>query len=67
LLFLGLAMVVGGMEVSDVLVAGARVVDESLVGMRVVGVWDGTCMVVWYSLIPQSASKNMVELEVYAY
>jgi hypothetical protein len=40
LLVLRLAVVVGGMEVSGVLVARARVVDESLVGMRVVGVWD---------------------------
>jgi hypothetical protein len=34
-----------------VLVAGARVVDDGVVGRRVVGVWEGTCVVVMCPLV----------------
>jgi hypothetical protein len=52
-----LVMVVGWMQVSGVLVAGTRIVDEGVIGRRVVGVWDGTCMVVWYPLISVSLEE----------
>jgi hypothetical protein len=49
-LLLRLAVSLRRLEVA-VLVAGARVVDDGVVGRRVVGVWEGTCVVVMCPLV----------------